>query len=531
MMKLFLTIPFFLAFSVYGQSDIDIAETQLLIVRLDSLLITKNDTDSIQFDDNSDFHKQEEERIEWRQNWRNEQNSISNRADALMDLTYSYLFENLDSVYQLNNELISLCEANNLDTILHFAYTYQGFYHGEVGKYFEAMKFYRKAEHLAKAFKDTTKLAGCYINRAELYLKVGKIEKSTKLNNKALDLFRAIENYKGQGLVLLNLGSQYEDTELSAHYTRAAIQILENKTDSLDQGHQLAWYLSTCYSNLAEYFLKDSIQLDSSFYYFNKGLELAIEYQIYNQISGCLGGVGSLYFNLGAYEIALQYGLKSYEFAIEANYLLDIVLSTDLLYKIQKKLGNNEEALRFYEEHEKFKDSLDGVDANMLLLKDEFDREMEELKNKERNQKNRERLSALVLLIVIIVPLAYWIRSKYRLLFDEKATLLKEIKVLKDNSMFKTITSEAPLNNSVILNKDKLETRINNKLNETDWKILNLLYDDPIIMNKILAQKVSLSLEGVSSSLRKMYRLFEIKDGKNKKIALLLESIRISSKN
>jgi predicted transcriptional regulator len=83
----------------------------------------------------------------------------------------------------------------------------------------------------------------------------------------------------------------------------------------------------------------------------------------------------------------------------------------------------------------------------------------------------------------------------------------------------------------VMLNKAKLESHINNKLNETDWKILNLLYDDPIIMNKIIAQEVSLSVEGVSSSLRKMYRLFVIKDGKNKKIALLLESIRISSNN
>lgn len=531
MMKLFLIIPFFLAFNAYGQSDKDIVETQALIVRLDSLLVTKNDTDSIEFDDKSDFHKQEEERIEWRQNWRNEQNSITNRVEALSDLTYSYLFENLDSVNRLNNILIRFCEANNLDLDLHYAYNYQGFYHGEVGEYFEAMKFYRKAEHLAKALKDTAQLAGCYINRAELYKKVGQIEKATKLNNKALDLFRAIENYKGQGLIFLNLGCQYENSERSTQFTRTAIQILENKTDSLDQGHQLAWYLSTCYSNLAEYLLKDSIQRDSSFYYFNKGLELAIEYQIFNQISGCLVGLGSLYSNLGDYDLALKYGLKSYEIAIEVNYLEDIVLSTNLIYQIQKKLGNNVEALKFYEVHEKFKDSLDGVDANLQLLKDEFNREMKQIKSEESNQKNKERLSILLFLIVIIVPVGYLLRNKYRSLSDEKATLLKEIKLLKDKSMFKVITSEAPQYKSVILNKDKLEKTINNKLNETDWKILNLLYDDPIIMNKILAQKVSLSVEGVSSSLRKMYRLFEIKDGKNKKIALLLESIRISSKS
>ncbi|MDG1477221.1 MAG: winged helix-turn-helix domain-containing protein, partial [Vicingaceae bacterium] len=68
------------------------------------------------------------------------------------------------------------------------------------------------------------------------------------------------------------------------------------------------------------------------------------------------------------------------------------------------------------------------------------------------------------------------------------------------------------------------------RLNESDWKILNVIYRDPLILNKSIADKVNLSLEGTSSSLRKMYRLFHLTDSKNKKLALIMEAARISSK-
>ena len=57
----------------------------------------------------------------------------------------------------------------------------------------------------------------------------------------------------------------------------------------------------------------------------------------------------------------------------------------------------------------------------------------------------------------------------------------------------------------------------------------NIVFKDPLIVNKAIAQKVNLSLEGTSSSLRKMYRLFDLSDTKNKKLSLIMEVARISS--
>jgi hypothetical protein len=506
-------------------------EDHSMLRYLDSLSLSVKDSFVVDYEEDSDFLKLEEERMELRQNWINEQNLAVHRADALIDLTYSYLFENLDSVQSLNAHLLRFCKATQQDTALLVAYNYQGFYLQEIGDYWNAMKYYRLSQKKAELLKDTAQLAGVLVNMASLYEGLSEIDKSTALNNRALDMFRDLENLKGQGLILLNLGSQSKDPALSVQYTRMAIDIFENKFEQPYENNQIAWFLPTCYSNLAVHFEGDSLHQDSSFYYYRKGLDHAIRYQINNQISGCLGGLSSLYYRLEQYEIALQYATKSYEFASKANYIKDIVLSTDILYKVQKSIGNNEAALNFFEEHKKFKDSLNGIEENLQLLKADFQRDFHQLRMAEDQQQLKERLLLLLVILLIALPVFWWTRKKYRLLFDEKAVLLKEIKELKDKNMFKAIATETPQVKGVMLNKAKLESHINNKLNETDWKILNLLYDDPIIMNKIIAQEVSLSVEGVSSSLRKMYRLFVIKDGKNKKIALLLESIRISSNN
>ena len=65
-------------------------------------------------------------------------------------------------------------------------------------------------------------------------------------------------------------------------------------------------------------------------------------------------------------------------------------------------------------------------------------------------------------------------------------------------------------------------------MNETDWSILQILLDNPTVMNKEISEKTMLSVDGFGSSLRRMYDYFEICDTKYKKIALLNKVIKIS---
>jgi len=59
--------------------------------------------------------------------------------------------------------------------------------------------------------------------------------------------------------------------------------------------------------------------------------------------------------------------------------------------------------------------------------------------------------------------------------------------------------------------------------------VLTILLEDPTISNKEIADKASMSIDGISSSLRRMYEYFEIKESKYKKISLLLEAVKSSN--
>ena len=79
------------------------------------------------------------------------------------------------------------------------------------------------------------------------------------------------------------------------------------------------------------------------------------------------------------------------------------------------------------------------------------------------------------------------------------------------------------------LSRIRLESHIGKELNDTDWKVLQILFNNPMIMNKEIAEEAFLSVDGIGSSLRRMYKSFKIQETKYKKMALLLEVMKLSN--
>ena len=102
--------------------------------------------------------------------------------------------------------------------------------------------------------------------------------------------------------------------------------------------------------------------------------------------------------------------------------------------------------------------------------------------------------------------------------------LLEEIKFLKENKFSQIVDSR-----NFELSKQKIDYHLKRVLNETDWKVLLILLDNPMVLNKEIAEKSNMSLDGISSSLRRMYEYFEVKDTKYKKISLIHSAIKISN--
>lgn len=144
-------------------------------------------------------------------------------------------------------------------------------------------------------------------------------------------------------------------------------------------------------------------------------------------------------------------------------------------------------------------------------------------------QFNSRRNQFLIVGLTLLLGLAtgFYVRKKYRYFLETQINLLKKIEELKEKLATQTISSTGK-RKELSLDKTKIETAINNKIGESSWLILNLIFENPSISNKEIAEKVSLSIEGVSSSLRRMYTAFDVKGKGNKKVTLLMKAVNIS---
>ena len=121
-----------------------------------------------------------------------------------------------------------------------------------------------------------------------------------------------------------------------------------------------------------------------------------------------------------------------------------------------------------------------------------------------------------------------YLKSRYSRNLKERTELLHQIELLKEKGTLNVLTANHK-KEKLALNRERIEGTINSTLNTTDWNILKAIFTNPVITNKAIADEVSLSIEGVSSSLRRMYIKFDLEKSNNQKLALLIEATKICS--
>ncbi|HPJ47106.1 MAG TPA: AsnC family protein, partial [Tenuifilaceae bacterium] len=166
---------------------------------------------------------------------------------------------------------------------------------------------------------------------------------------------------------------------------------------------------------------------------------------------------------------------------------------------------------------------LDSLKNAQTLALEKFERQKEV---------ERARLQKYILFFIFIFSLvivAVIIRFRSLKIKTEKDILLSEIQMLKSVAVVNlTSGNEIPYNKH--LNREKISEAINGVLNDSDWNILSILCESPTISNREISEKILLSFEGVRSSLKKMYRVFDIQNSvENQRIALVIKAIRISN--
>ncbi|MFK8009564.1 MAG: winged helix-turn-helix domain-containing protein [Saprospiraceae bacterium] len=157
-------------------------------------------------------------------------------------------------------------------------------------------------------------------------------------------------------------------------------------------------------------------------------------------------------------------------------------------------------------------------------IKLDFEKELIAIQKQSRNL----LLYLLMIFSLAIAVIWYFFKKREKQILLKEGKLLDEIESLKKRLSVQSVSFPVHDKKEFSLNKNKLEKAINSRLGESSWIILNLIFKNPSISNKEIAKEVSLSLEGVSSSLRRMYQAFEISNSSNKKITLIMKATRLS---
>lgn len=133
-------------------------------------------------------------------------------------------------------------------------------------------------------------------------------------------------------------------------------------------------------------------------------------------------------------------------------------------------------------------------------------------------------------IVVLLIGSTLYFRRSVNRHKVEQEELKQELEQLQKTIVTQSIAS-VESNKVVTLSKARIEQVIGAKLGESSWMILNCMYKNPSISNKEIAEEVSLSVEGVSSSLRRMYVTFDLKASSNKRIMLVTKAVEYSMGN
>lgn len=494
----------------------------------------------------------------------------------------SIRFNALEEYYEINNQIkpdstltslnyhFELANEKNATLQLYRATKRKGNIHRLKGNYDIAMEAYTEAESLAKRLNDAILQAKIMGNMGNVFIYRQDYKQATEHFSKALKLYQELNNSDGESHMLTSLGSVFlilNNYDLALEYYEKSLSTL-NKRGFEDRSTaiifiNMGWtnfekelyqdaktyyekglkilqvknekfFIADCYSVLARIHLKLN-QLEKANDYANKNLALNKELDIKSGIINAEITIAKIYFETDVDE-ALKRG-KSILVNLPADTFKEFKRDLyELLYKCYKSQNKYDLSLKMYENYTVYNDSIQQEKNNFAVVseavKNDFELKVYENKLENENEKTalkvsqRKRTFAITIASTLLIfCVVFYFRSKMKKDQAKRDVLLDEIEKLKNNADKGLIVDS----NKFELVREKIEHSINRNLNETDWKVLNLLLDDPVITNKEIAEKACMSVDGIGSSLRRMYEYFEIKESKYKKISLLLEAIKTSN--
>lgn len=501
--------------------------------------------------------------------WENPEETDSLRFLSIRRYYYAYSDAQPDSTLALTDYHYKLGKSKNAYKQMIYALIERSNIYRLKGNYDKAMSPLTETLELATTNNDSLEIANTNLSMGNVFISQSDFEKAIQQYTAALKVYSALKREDKEAAILTNLGTLYnviDYDELALENYNNALLLYE-KMQSEEPG------LIACYHNIG-YLNFHQKKYTKAIAYAEKALQkIEGKSKTYQE---CLSNslLAESYHALGQTDRAFLYARKSLALArklenevqifIQKIIIANLTLETDvaaatkqakallkeitpltdhesnrkvysLLYKCYKAQGKSKLSLEMYELAETYADSIQLEKNKFAATREDIKNDLEtrlldtENKNKKAQatlkQSQSKRLIIIIgggaLLIALIIAYFKSQAIKHRKTRD---ALLEELELLKKEKKSDIIVDS----NTFELNRKKIESSISRTLNETDWKVLNIILEDPIVENKEIAEKAFMSIHGIGSSLRRMYDYFEIKETRHKKIALLTDSIKRS---
>ena len=505
--------------------------------------------------------------------WNNTTISDSLRFKAIKDYYYKNTYAKPDAVITLTKYHYQLGKEKGVVKEMASALNERSYAHYIKGDLNRSIEVLKQSISLFEKINDTKNLVVIQSNLGSIYKEQKDYLKAFNSFNSSLKIIRDFKLKTSEARILAQIGDIYntlDELDLAMEYFDKSLTIcVASKITKQNQ-------IGTIFLKKTEIYYKKQ-QYNQALEYSNKAIIEFNDTNNKNALSNCYMLLAKANKKLFKKDLALTYTDK----ALAINYELDnnskiietqilksyLLLDTKpaqarnlsekslqllkpensnkikadlykLLYECYKRSNQTNRALSMFEKHTVFKDSFQ-LEKNKILIIKETIKSQYEQKFKETeviNEKENAILKltytyriyfVLSLTILLIILFAYVFRMKNKKTRAELGSLLAEIDNLKSKEKLKLLVDASNFE----LSKEKIQISINRKLNKTDWSVLNVLLQNPEASNKEISEKVFLSIDGIGSSLRRMYQFFDLKQTKYKKVLLIKKAIEISNNN
>ncbi|RSK47560.1 adenylate/guanylate cyclase domain-containing protein [Hymenobacter rigui] len=290
------------------------------------------------------------------------------------------------------------------------------------GDYLKALDYYRQAIVIFEEVGEKENLAVATRNIGLIYMEGNDYKNAMDHFRKSYAIHRKLNNRKNIGETLIPIGKVYAKEgryDSAFENLTKALQIADEERDKQLQISALA--------SLGDLFYGKS-DYNRALPYYTRCLTYAnevgrLQYQSESQIA-----IGSIMHKLGRNKSSIVKCQDGLRLAEKLGSMSQKKSGCDCLYQAHKSLGNNRQALRYYEQANAYEDSLNLAETSNRIMGMEFQKQQlvdsiayvkkeyaVKLSHKEdvrRREKNRN-LIAISLCFVLLIAAGLWNRLAY----------------------------------------------------------------------------------------------------------------------